>query len=285
MTHIGICYPLNPGPAAASLDPRVLDALRKETGASLLRVDCDHRNPSVDKLCQQAADAGFAVLPILCGDYALLKETVPDGPNSELATLLVWASEFVRRHNFPMIEVLNEPHTMHGMSPEAYATIVNAVGQELHAVTTIAIACEALRADKRGPEPIDYFLQVLPGLQPDLWHLAAQHPYRNPGRPSIVWRGFDDRSDELEYVKHCTAGKGVITTEVGWEIGQGRVGEYLQSYYINRELEIQAALGIEICVLYNHIQPAAGAPDFGLLRSDLSPRPAAHAVRAYLGGS
>lgn len=282
----GICWPFASYDGSAQfLDPVWLARLKDATAAPWLRVDCDWRNRVNGLNVDRALTAGFRVLPILQGDMAILKQEKPGSASPHLHSLLVWAIEFVSHYQFPYVEVLNEPHIMHGMEPGVYAQIVNAVGEEMRKhcpKTKVIAAAECLKPNRRGCKPHDWFARAVKGMRPDLWDIAGQHPYREPGKPDDVWRlSFRNRADELAYVTRQGGGKPVMTTEIGWNV-RGLMKEHdctieraeqLQAMYCQRELDINERDGSRGCFLYCHQEDPNR--DFGLLTKDGRPRLAA----------
>ncbi len=185
------------------------------------------------------------------------------------------------RHQLPQIEVLNEPDTLHKIPPEIYATVVNEVGRQIHLQvpgTQVIVAGEILRPHRQGPKEQNYFRDVARGLFPEHHDVVGIHHYRDPGPPSAT--RFGSRLAEHRHVQRVAHHKPVMTTEVGWDLPRLNGDEELVARYVYEELVTSRELGLLGCYLYAHQE--APELDYGLLRLDRSPRPAAHAIRRFV---
>ena len=275
----GICWPFAAWTGITQeLDPAWLRLLKEHTHCTWIRFDCDHRNGAQNaRNVTMAIHEGFEVLPILQADYdALSDEFEPGHQGAEQHALNVWAIEFVQQFRFRYVEVLNEPHTMHGMPAEIYADVVNSVGQEIRTYSPeskILVAAEILQPDQRGPTPQRYWLDVADILNPDYWDMAAIHHYREPGPPHVS--RWDSRLEEHRYVLGRCKGKPAVTTEIGWRVGEGGVSLEDQAAFDIEELNISHQLGMPFCILYVY------TGEFGVLTADGEPRPVADELRQW----
>jgi hypothetical protein len=249
---VGLCYP-SPGPDG-NVDPAFLEVL-KTTGITHVRCDLHLANPNVGAIIDKVRAAGLGILPII--------EYVPTASPQQLAD---FADQIVTDHALDAIEVLNEPSRV--MTPQQYHDILEAIGTRVKGKTRVLAAGEFLIADRKGPRLKDWFAQA--NLDPEWYDAVAIHPYREPGTPWAT--RYASRSAEYQ-VWRCQVppGKPLIVTEVGWHLPG--VNEEQQGVYIFEELSIDRALGVEAVFIYTNI--ADPAWDFGVFRTDWSPRPAA----------
>jgi hypothetical protein len=260
---VGICWP-TPGPQG-SMDPGFLKKLAR-TRATHLRVDLDYRNPNAAAIVEQAREAGFEVLPVLDLDY----------DHVELQPYLDFCQQIVEAHRFPAVEILNEPRILHGWSPDKYAQVFTAASERIRQLTRVVIAGDFLKADRNGPNIDSWFSRVK--VPEDSFDAVAIHTYRNPGRPSATKNGT--RRKEHGVWQRQARGKPMIVTEVGWQPTRG-MDEHQMGDCIIEELLINEALGIEATYVYAHMQDPSR--DFGLFRTDQTPRPAAFRIAQFQG--
>src|SRR5689334_12037381 len=117
---VGIVWPMPFKDSVSMLDPNILDGLRASR-ATHIRINADYRHTEIDQIVAQIREAGFEVLPILDLDY--------DRP--DIPAYLDFCDALIERHQFPMVELLNEPKTMQKMSSSSYREILNATGERL----------------------------------------------------------------------------------------------------------------------------------------------------------
>lgn len=281
---------------AQRLELDVLARVRDETGVQAIRWDCHVDNPWNDHNVQRIRQAGFLPWPILDGDrHAWMSAASVGAPELALWPYLSWLDTFCAAHRFQAVEVLNEPHILDPrLTPEQYAILANAAGDHIRLAspqTQVYLAGEMLRPDRKGPKKEKWWGQCRAGLIDSLYDGVAIHPYREPGPPEVAriggfsfWSwGGGTRETEMEWCRQQAPGHDVAVTEVGWRVGPaGGITEAEQADYLIRELGILAELNVSAVFLYAH--HADPARDFGLLRNDWSPRPAAHAVREWIAG-
>ena len=265
--QVGVCWP-TPGTEAEPLPFDLLDRLMEATKATHLRIDLHHRKPGVDEMVQQANDAGFTVLPILDFDYE----------HPELELFAGFCDHMVRRHGFPAVEIGNEPYILHKMPAELYARVFNAGAK---AIRETGIPCQiymAAEATKPIAHPIDMLGKVLTHVDPELWDCLAIHPYRNPMPPAYSPMG--GRKAELEwYQGQVPTGKGIVVTEVGWDLRDG-VDLDRQGQYILSELHTWETLGVDGVYIYQHTDPPSNK-GFGIFDHEWNERPAAEAIKLF----
>lgn len=291
---LGLTWPLSW--PLEGLDERWLEAIKKETGLSWLRINLDFRNHLASQVVRDAENAGFKVLPIFDLDYtALMQPGAFEQP---------WWLDYYRfvfdmtvQHQFSHVEVMNEPDTpivdhqgieRQRISPEVYAISCNAVGQAISIArpeTKVIIATELLRADQKGPKKRKggYWNKLKAGLHRGFIKYATVHPYRDPGAPQLSrfgkpwweWWANGNRAAEWDFVKNEVWPFTPVVTEVGWDLPRLGNEEHLQAQHISDEIGISNHLNIPILMLYAH------QGIYGLLKDDLSPRRAAHAVREW----
>ncbi len=288
---LGVTWPL-PWPLER-LDRFWLDALKKESGLSRLRVNLDSRNPLASKAVRDAENAGFKVLPIFDLDYFALMQ--PGAFEQRWwADHLRFVHDMTVQHRFSHIENMNEPDTpildargitRQRIDPHTYARVCNAVGEAVHRArpeTKVIVATELFRADRKGPKKRKgrYWQKLRSGLMKEHVDWATAHPYRDPGRPQLSrfgkpwrWWGNGTRQAEWEYMRRETRGWTPVVTEVGWDLPRLNWDYALQARYVSEEVEISRALEIEMLMLY------AFRGEYGLLNDDRSARLAAHVVR------
>lgn len=255
---VGLCYP-SPGPSG-DIDSGLLEIL-KLTGITHVRFDLHLANPRVGAMIAKVRAAGLGIMPII--------EYEPTASPQQLAE---FANQIVTDYALDSVEVLNEPSRV--MTPQQYHDILEAVGASVKGKTRVLAAGEFLIADRKGPGLKAWFKQA--NLDPELYDAVAIHPYREPGPPSATRYGT--RSAEYEVWKdQVPPGKPLIITEVGWHIPG--VDEELQGAYIYEELSINHSLGLEAVYVYTNI--ADPSWDFGVFRTDRSPRPAAYLMALF----
>lgn len=255
---VGIVWPMPFKDARPELDPSILEAL-KETKATHIRINLDHRHAEAERVLTQIRGAGFEVLPILDLDYQ--KPNIP--------AYLDFCERIVGTHGFPMVELLNEPKTMEKMSSATYCRVVEAVGERLQRFrpqTRLLIAGDFLKFDRSGPKTDNWLKDVKP-KNPALFDAVAIHPYREPGKPSVT--RFGTRPKEYDHCKSHFYSLPLVVTEVGWNLRE--VSEQQQADYTYEELRINRAYGIEATYIYAHISEMASG--FGVLRQDNTARP------------
>lgn len=292
---LGITWPL-PWPLER-LDRFWLDALKKESGLSRLRVNLDSRNPLASKAVRDAENAGFKVLPIFDLDYFALMQ--PGAFEQRWwADHLRFVHDMTIQHQFSHVENMNEPDTAivnaqgiarRRVDPYTYARVCNAVGEAVHRArpeTKVIIATELFRADQKGPKKRkgNYWRKLRAGLKPEHSELATAHPYRDPGRPQVSrfgkpswkWWANGTRQAEWEYMQRETRGWTPVVTEVGWDLPRLDWDYKRQACYLSEEIGISRDLGTEMLILY------AFRGDYGLLNGNRSARQSAHAVREWV---
>jgi hypothetical protein len=280
---LGLCWPTD-GPDGR-LDANLLARIRGELPISHLRINLDHRNEHAGELVDQVRAVGLEPLPILDLDYAALKSGPQDG--DEFAEALWPYIEFsvraVETHRLETVEVLNEPNTLHGLPPELYARVANAVGDQLkrHGFQTrVVLAGDMLKASRWGPTPTGWWSDARAGLQSDLYEAVAIHPFRNPGSPDIAsWRFLFSRSREFRWIAR-EALKPLWVTETGWNLSDRGFTEDQQAQYLVRELDLCKEAGAEAVLIYAYVSPRGTG--FGLFDSeDWRARPAVQAIGAW----
>jgi len=276
--QVGVVWPL-PWPLLR-LDRVWLRALKVETAATHLRVNLDVRNPHAGSVITMARDEGFAVLPVMDLDYDALAR--PGWFSSAAWPQYVnRCVELAGQYRLTQIEILNEPDTLHKIPPVIYATVVNEVGRQVHQQlpgTQVVVAGEILRPHRKGPTPQPYFDRVRAGLIPDYHDVVGIHHYRDPGPPSAT--RFGSRRAEHRHVQAAARHKPIMTTEIGWDLPRLERDEGRQADYVYEELVTSRELGLLGCYIYAHQEDPA--LDYGIMRRDRRPRPAAHAIRRFV---
>lgn len=263
--HVGIVWPTPWSGTPPDIRGTLLDKL-PTTGATNLRLNLDYRNPQASDLVAAAREVGFEVLPILDLDYQQ-----PDIP-----AYCDFCEAIVERERFPIVEILNEPKTMEGMSARTYREIATAAAtrlQRFRPSTRIAVAGDFIRFDRKGPK-IDQWLRAA-CLPSGLFDLIAVHPYREPSAPTIT--RFGSRANEYRDFRRQLDGLPLIVTEVGWNLAE--VSEETQAAYLYEELSINRQCGIEATYIYSMVSEQDTG--MGLFRHDQTPRPAVEAVARF----
>jgi hypothetical protein len=263
--RVGLVWP-TPG-IHGLLDENVLRKLH-ETKATHLRINIDMGNPQAFQLYQQVLDAGFLVLPVLDLDYM--------HPN--IAAYGDFCLEVCERFRPDMVELMNEPRSIHGLSPEAYRYLIEPTAEKLQLYRPqcrIAFAGDCVLFSKHGPRFDDWLRNVNP-LYPEFFDAVAVHTYREPGPPEVT--RYESREQEYDALADDCYGLPMIVTEVGWNISS--VTEQEQADYLYEELSINDNYGIEMTFIYAHISEQDGG--FGVLRADQSARPAVEAIARFV---
>ncbi len=263
---VGIVWP-TPG-LHGLLDDDVLRKLH-ETRASHLRVNLDMNNPQAFDLGQQVLDAGFELLPVLDLDY--MHPNIPAYGD--------FCLEVCERFRPGLVELMNEPRSIHGLSPEAYRYLIEPTAERLQLYRPqcrVAFAGDCVRFDKHGPRFDDWLKNVNP-LYPEFFDAVAVHTYREPGPPDAT--RYESREQEYDALDEHCYGLPMIVTEVGWNISS--VSEQQQADYLYEELCINADYGIEMTCIYAYISDRHAG--FGVLRADdQSARPAVEAIARFV---
>ncbi len=259
------------------LDGGILEGL-KATKATHLRLNLDHRNPHCVSLVEQANQAGFQVLPILECDYQ----------NPDLEGYADFCESIVEQFKFPIVEILNEPRIMEKMSAAAYRKVFIIAAERLQRfrpTTQIASAADFLQPDVAGTKirwewnwstfKRDKHWYKDANVPPELYDLAAVHPYREPGMPDVSqWK---NRQAEYQAYKDECHQKPLIITEVGWNLAS--VTEEVQAQHLYRELVINYECGVQGVYIYSMISEMHDG--MGVLREDGSARPAVGAIAQF----
>ena len=199
-------------------------------------------------------------------------------------------------HDGVALEVWNEPNERRSFAqadPVAYAALAcvadDAVKSVAPGVTVVAGALSGVdvawlrRAHDAG---LDRCYDVL-----------SLHPYPRPpqraGRPDPRWRpSVDLRALDVERRRARTADRPVWLTEFGWPTGiatdRRHVPERAQADYLRRFLDaVELDHDVAVAMVYAGRDDPTAVPrlrGYGVLRADLSPKPAARALRAFLSG-
>lgn len=266
---VGVCWPSS-GPEPQPLfDGSILDLLRESTGATHLRINLDHRRGPDECLDHVAhiRSHGFEVLPILDFDYS--------GPD------VTGYAQFcaAMAGHFPVVELGNEPSTMHRMDPREYADVFMAGSSAVRASgpePQVLIACEAVKAPGKRS---DYFARILRDVPRDAFDGLAIHPYRNPNPPQ--WSAFNSRQLETQYYRSQALGKPLHVTEVGWDLKNGVTPE-LQAEYTYQELITWQELAAQAVYVFAFMDEQGNHDyDFGILDRQRNPRPVAAAIKRF----
>tara|TARA_Y100000310_G_scaffold98201_1_gene95911 strand:- start:11025 stop:11927 length:903 start_codon:yes stop_codon:yes gene_type:complete len=277
-----------------------LERVRDVTGIRAVRYNTHYANPHNDANTETVMEAGCHPLPILGVDRQAVVDADRSGSEQQFARAmspyLDFVHRFVPRHRFAAVETLNEPWVLAGapkIPPLTYAKIANATGDHVRQTspdTDVWVAGEMLTPDRKGPRKLDWWAEMTRGLMRDLYRGVAIHPYREPAAPEVARIGgrsiaslkitSGSRAAEMEWCREQAGDQKIVhVTEVGWRVGES-VSEQRQAEYLVRELDLLLRLGVVFAYIYaDWGDPAL---DFGLLRSDGSPRPAAHAVRRWI---
>jgi hypothetical protein len=184
----------------------------------------------------------------------------------------------------PAWEVWNEPNIFYWKgTPQQYAVLLRTATPVIHAANPKAKVVGMATAFSDVP----FVKQVLAaGARPDI---VSIHPYRGgaPDVPSKLLQ-FDGGKDAHTMAEETRGIRAAVRdgagdrplwyTEVGWWSGAGGVSEETQANYLARTYAIALSEGVSKVFWYAFIDagstPGYDQDHFGLLRPDLSPKPA-----------
>jgi len=180
----------------------------------------------------------------------------------------------------PAWEVWNEPNIFYWKgTPQQYAVLLRSVTPVIHAASPKAKVVGMATAFSDVP-----FLRAVldAGADPDV---VSVHPYRGgaPDVPSKLLQFDGGRephtmAEETRGVRAVIGDRPLWFTEVGWWSAEGGVSEQEQADYLARTYAIALSEGVAKVFWYAFIDagttPGYDQDHFGLLRPDLSPKPA-----------
>ena len=283
--RVGLCYP-TPGPDIY-LDEPFLAMVREHLPVDLIRINLDYRNPPAGEMVLGIRNHGFEALPVLDLDYDELASWPQDdkGFGEAAWPYIERCVSIANLLELAEVEILNEPHVLHRLSPDRYAKLLNAVGHEFRVCglpTRIIAAADMLKPHRRGPKKDDWWSKARAGLQSHLYDAVAVHPYRNPGHPDDA-KPFGSRAKEFTWIREQAGGRPIYVTEVGWNLNE--TSGPAAAAYLTRELDLCAIQpGVEVVCIYAHVGvPGQQGGDWGLFDGgDWTPRPAVAAIRDWL---
>jgi hypothetical protein len=180
----------------------------------------------------------------------------------------------------PAWEVWNEPNIFYWKgTPEQYAVLLRTATPVIHEANPKAEVVGMATAFSDAP----FVKRVLAaGARPDI---ISIHPYRGgaPDAPSKLLQ-FDGgkephtMAEETRGMRALAGDRPLWYTEVGWWSAEGGVSEQTQADYLARTYAIALSEGVSKVFWYAFINagttPGYDQDHFGILRPDLSPKPA-----------
>lgn len=262
-----------------------------------------------DKIVSEAAERGMRVLAVLAFTPAWARASVPGHSGvtprhrpADLSDFARFARVAAQRYvplGVRSWEVWNEPNIRHFWPPrpdaDEYGQLFRAVAEAIRGVdpqTTILIGGLSPRYESSPTEisPVDYLEQLYANGTAQLADAIGVHPYSFPAMPADEDQRMDGGFGDLRALRdvvagHGDAGKHIWITEFGAPTGTGRhsVSEEDQAAALLQARELLEKWKWSGPLIYYELvdggsDPSDVAENFGVLRDDLEPKPAAVAL-------
>lgn len=253
----------------------------------------------MDPIVEQATAAGISSYCIFMGTPPWMAGRSTEGmarPRGVMPRPDAWSAVVeaaVRRYAARGIhtwEVWNEPNLESFWSPkpdpEEYSQVLAASYAAIKKADPQATVLGCSLAGPHGARhrpPYEFVEEVLKRGGGKVMDAISIHPYRQPRAPED-----SEYLDDLRAISDLTAKYGrrlpIWITEVGWNNGVGGSSERWSAKMIVRSYLLAIAAGVKNVTWYDYrddgTDPSYNEHHFGILRHDLTPKPAYFAYRA-----
>jgi hypothetical protein len=279
---VGVVWP-TPGPADIGMNREWLAQMRA-VGLSTIRTNISilRTRENVLAQCEAVAACGLELLPIIEWPYDTTEPAVA------VAFLEWFLATVASRVPMRAIELHNEPWILDRVHGAEYLRVALPLAEAAEAIDPslrVIVACDLFDHSSGQSRRWPGVTQVLAAIDASPQRYAAIHNYRNP--EAADWSAWGSRMAEHDAIVAALGHARYVVTETGWKPAEGERQASGADHI--RELEILGAQGIDLAVIYAHLEdPVDRAYDFGLFALGATPdgplvaRPAALALEGFL---